>query len=1310
MASEARSGSGLWVSLAAVAALFFAFVPRPGSSPDEAKPVKPARPVPIKSLAADDAAGEGPLAPIRSFLGPDGVPPRAAAPPGWAPAQRFTVGLTGDRRLQVVQEQHRAERESGLYEWPDCCALQDCRLRFLVATVPDPADSGFAFLFDQLLEALQRALEQGNYVFDRAWLPWQSGASEKAPGAPAGERHPGMVLFRATQVIGQDRQPLPPDGKHHLLALLLVGETATTGIHKEAFANAVRLIRDCPPAVKEPGDSVQLRVLGPFFSGSALSLRIALDRSRTALLEKTPQPVEPLIQVVCGSASGFDPNEFVDAAWAGKGPKHDRIFQTTILPDRIVSHWLWKYLGDPANPMTTRAPRAITLLHEANTGFGQAALRAVRKGSAHHPQPLDGSADDPAFFAIPYPLHISQLRSSYTREQLARLASMGQPAAGRDLPFPSEESDRDAGRHEALQAQAPLLTAAVNDLVLDNVVMAVVQKRGKYVCLVSTDPQDKIFLARRIRDRNPDVQLATVGSSLLFTHEEYNSALRGMVVASTYPLYPAVQGWSVLGNNPVQTRVLFADESLEGSYNAALVHLADAHVDDNLTAQLLDYGWEGSCPNEATTLPPIWISVVGGNGQMIPVTHIPPQHYFKKQDPATGKDPLSFLVTRKKDAAGPGASDPSSSRFGRFTAPSLSFLAFLAILCPWLYFFRQAWMFVRISVWDASVKGLFARFKQRIDFAVVCLAQMLLFGELAVWSCLPVQVGPLPGNGLLYAGSLGVFLASILMVGAAWVVLLIAYWPALPVAGGDWLAPFRSLAGDWQPLWLLGRPWPRRRTAGNGIGARMRAFIENGPWAASGVWIGLAHYIMFLAVAAMPVLYLYRIVAAMNHPPGAEDAIRYERHGHFTNGVSALLPYMLLYTALFAWGFCLVKKLFLASQHAVATPFPTTPARFDILRRLDRNLRGELAPPSTLRIHFWQGAGLFALTGVGFVALLADMIPPLDGRLLGIVALAVFSMGAFLLLFTLLQFYAAWRVTRKMLYYLALLPMEAAFGRLNEKVVALFGHYLFSQRPRRSHLAVSVQQAEWLQQLYPAFQVAVAFNGKTTPLHPPLDAATLAKLGVAVQNAGGALARPPAAAAIKKNWSRKTSEDCRVLAEQCLTVLDCLWPAQSLAGAFGAPADTDKKTPFYLGLPEDDPIRQWAMAAEDFVAAEILRYLSQFTAQLRTLLTSLTIGSLLLVLAATVYPFFPQRQLLLGLTLLVGLVAAAIGAFLVQINRDELISRVTRSTPNRFTPDFTFFQGAATYVLPILAAMTFQFPFVTSTLRSLLDPLLHIVP
>ncbi|MGK4455552.1 hypothetical protein, partial [Klebsiella pneumoniae] len=43
-------------------------------------------------------------------------------------------------------------------------------IQFLVATLPDPVDSGLAYDFDQDLEALQLAIVRGGRLRDRSWL------------------------------------------------------------------------------------------------------------------------------------------------------------------------------------------------------------------------------------------------------------------------------------------------------------------------------------------------------------------------------------------------------------------------------------------------------------------------------------------------------------------------------------------------------------------------------------------------------------------------------------------------------------------------------------------------------------------------------------------------------------------------------------------------------------------------------------------------------------------------------------------------------------------------------------------------------------------------------------------------------------------------------------------------------------------------------------------------------------------------------------------------------------------------------------
>ena len=84
-----------------------------------------------------------------------------------------------------------------------------------------------------------------------------------------------------------------------------------------------------------------------------------------------------------------------------------------------------------------------------------------------------------------------------------------------------------------------------------------------------------------------------------------------------------------------------------------------------------------------------------------------------------------------------------------------------------------------------------------------------------------------------------------------------------------------------------------------------------------------------------------------------------------------------------------------------------------------------------------------------------------------------------------------------------------------------------------------------------------------------------------------------------KNWSRKAKARCPKLARTCLLVLQSFWPTHSMAEAFGASPEAEgaKKEPGHAPLP--DATRLWVEAAEDFVALEVVRYLSQFMGQLR---------------------------------------------------------------------------------------------------------------
>jgi len=76
---------------------------------------------------------------------------------------------------------------------------------FLIATVPDPIDSAYGHAFDQVVDAIQRAVEKKDgYVLDRCWLPWDLDRKAKPKD---GERPPNLRETKpASSCSGQQGQ------------------------------------------------------------------------------------------------------------------------------------------------------------------------------------------------------------------------------------------------------------------------------------------------------------------------------------------------------------------------------------------------------------------------------------------------------------------------------------------------------------------------------------------------------------------------------------------------------------------------------------------------------------------------------------------------------------------------------------------------------------------------------------------------------------------------------------------------------------------------------------------------------------------------------------------------------------------------------------------------------------------------------------------------------------------------------------------------------------------------------------------------
>ncbi len=116
-------------------------------------------------------------------------------------------------------------------------------------------------------------------------------------------------------------------------------------------------------------------------------------------------------------------------------------------------------------------------------------------------------------------------------------------------------------------------------------------------------------------------------------------------------------------------------------------------------------------------------------------------------------------------------------------------------------------------------------------------------------------------------------------------------------------------------------------------------------------------------------------------------------------------------------------------------------------------------------------------------------------------------------------------------------------------------------------------------------------------------------------------------------------------------------------------------------------IRDWTQMADDLVALQIVRWFAPASSQLLPSMKFLVLGTLLLLLAITSYPFDHGGWLMTIMVMLMIFVAWVAGVVLIGTNRDELISRVSDTAPGRLTFESNFVASILTTIGPIVGAL-----------------------
>jgi hypothetical protein len=589
--SESNNSNNWLIPLLAAFAIYFPLSSIP-SSPDQQSLAQPQTPALIQTAPlATPTPGQG----------------RVSGEAAKLLCDFFGAGPVLDQDAQGRNSGREQARPNGSQDFDpkklrgDYCRVKDLNknnIDYLIATVPDPKDSRLDHLFDRYLDAIRRAIEAADYNFDRYWLPWSISrtptlvvlpAEQKMPQMEMETRHlyePGVILFRNS------------NGGNGVLLLFLVGETPTGGIHKFAFRNALSQIEDLD-RWRGSKTEKELRIISPNFSGSDASLATMLKSWIDE--HKNEYAAHLKVRVVSGAAIAVK-KELLENIAPGKVS-----FQATLVGREQAECEFYNYLHEldwlrkrgKQSEQADDSPQ-IALLSETSTASGQRA-----RGENQNENRPAACAPTPVL-SLTFPLHISRLRVEAAKIGLMRDEAYKTLAAkASDLSLPMREAGSPTSK-DIVPLFSRLETVTM-DLTLDEALSEIHRERIRYVGVIATDVQDRIFLVREIRKHCPNATIFIHGNDLLYLHSESNPDFRGTLVISTYPLFTLNQLWTYPFDG-YKSRLQFSTNGAQGLYNATLALL-------NREELMLEYGLPLHPYEDGDNrYPALWLGIVGSNG------------------------------------------------------------------------------------------------------------------------------------------------------------------------------------------------------------------------------------------------------------------------------------------------------------------------------------------------------------------------------------------------------------------------------------------------------------------------------------------------------------------------------------------------------------------------------------------------------------------------------------------------------------------------------------------------------------------------
>jgi hypothetical protein len=753
-----------------------------------------------------------------------------------------------------------------------------------------------------------------------------------------------------------------------------------------------------------------------------------------------------------------------------------------------------------------------------------------------------------------------------------------------------------------------------------------------------------------------------------------------MLIVNSYPLNNSNQLWSLPSNPDV--RFQFPDDASEATFNATLALLG---YDDQNRDYSLPFPSNG-VPVPGTLHPPIWISVVGRD------------HLW----PVKAQAPGDLLYTYEPSQSSLIKLLPVNRRLwwrGVYPEGSVIFISvFIVLSCffcvPLLRRPHSSGRWARTWIGAFLAPPLFN--KHRLEGELFLLVAC---SSLAAFLIVTITALTIPAGGIIgqaYPSSApfaGEQLFAVIVVA----LLCFLFLALMPRAVFCLFRSIRSgLAKEFisVPGKLSATAWLPMISGCTVVLSLALTFVAKWIWASV---MGDFRLALFTSI----------------------------RYLDFANGVSALVPLLLVSVAGFLWATSSFHRLRMLEGMCHSGSFLSLIVpRFHCIHELETKVERVLHRPS-LRLPGSRIVCAVATVSVSYL-FLSQLVSSFENCFFYWLFAAAYLGVSLPLWLGVLRFYSVWGQTQHILQQLALTPMRDACKRFRRSFPAWPKVDLAMPAPSLAPIALSidmlnsiVRRADLLAQTTAAkkgqFSLEVDVDGAEFEAKGKVEKEHLSDFELqalrvlaspemvhSVDAAEAFLIAAQTADAARADdagqWRSVLTNQCK--AQEYLTGITRM-VTNALELHWWKELRSAKKVP-ESGSSSPNQVFQ---LCEEFLAGRAAHFFAHVFPQMQNLIYTSVAGLLLMLFAVSSYPFQPHNQLLFfNWIVVLSFVGIALWVF-VQMNRNPILSILNGTKPGQITWDREFVFRVFFYaVIPLLALLGAQFPDTVGQILSHLAP------